>query len=113
MKIMRLATLRIVSLAFLMPGLAGLVVSAVISTNYLDTLPRTPIPSELRMTPRNIHGIEVYQTPEENQQLNLIEFSSVGIFLVGLTLGVVYLEKWAAARARAGEEGELSAVNYH
>jgi len=68
-----------------------MIVSAMISTHYLDTLPQSPAPDEMRMTPRNIHGVDVYQTVEEDRKLSLIEDSSVGVFLVGLCLGLVYL----------------------
>jgi hypothetical protein len=62
------------------------------------------VPAEHRIIPRGIHGTTVYQTPAENHELNVVEFSSVAVFLVGLVLGVVYLEKWGAAQSR--EEGE-------
>lgn len=104
MKSAQLARLRIVSLAFMLPGLAGLIVSAMISMHYLDTMPRWPSPQEMRMTPRNIHGIVVYQTKAEDRQLNLMEYASVAVFLSGLTLGLVYLDRWSARQARAGEE---------
>ena len=39
MKAARLAALKFFALLFLLPGLAGLIVSAIISTQYLDTLP--------------------------------------------------------------------------
>jgi hypothetical protein len=106
MKAARLITLRYTALSFLLPGLAGLVFSAMISTHYLDTLPKIPVPQELRMTPRNIHGTVVYQTKGEDGKLSAIEYSSVGIFLVGFGLGLVYLEKWGSARARETEEDE-------
>ena len=105
----RLGTLKFFSLLFLLPGLVGLVVSAMISTHYLDTLPRLPIPEQARITPRNIHGIVVYQTEEEDQRLNVIEYSSVGVFVVGLGLGLVYLEKWGSRRAREVEEDDAFA----
>ena len=108
MKTSQLVFLRIVALIFLLPGLAGLVVSAMISTHYLETMPRMPAPEELRMTPRNIHGTVVYQTAEEDTRLSLIEYSSVGVFVIGLGLGIVYLEQWSSARAREAEEDELS-----
>jgi hypothetical protein len=60
----------------------------------------------MRMTPRGIHGAVVYQTVEEDRRLSLIEDSSVGIFLLGLGLGLVYLEKWSSARALAAEYDE-------
>jgi len=104
MKAAQLAKLRIFSLYFLLPGLAGLIVSALVSAHYLDTLPKWPAPEEMRMTPRDIHGVMVYQTVEEDRNLNLMEYSSIGVFLIGLGSGFVYLEKWN--RARVGEAGE-------
>jgi hypothetical protein len=70
-KVAQLATLRFFSLLFLLPGLAGMLASATISTYYLNTLPKSPAPEEMRLTPRNIHGTVVYQTPDENRRLNL------------------------------------------
>lgn len=108
MRTAQLSALRFFALLFILPGLAGLVVSAVISTHYLDVLPKGPVMVEGRMVPREIHGTIVYQTRDENRRLNLIEYSSVGIFVIGLGLGLVYLEKWGAMQARYGEdEGEL------
>jgi len=104
MKAAQLATLKFFALLFLLPGLAGLIVSAMVSTHYLDAFPRSPALEENRVVPRGIHGIVVYQTPEENRNLNLLEYSSVGVFSVGLILGLVYLEKWGSLQARASEE---------
>jgi hypothetical protein len=106
MKAKQLATLKFFSLLFLLPGLAGLIFAAMISTSYLDKLPRLPKPDEMRMTPRGVHGIVVYQTVEEDRKLSLIENTSVGVFLVGLGLGLVYLELWGGARARAAEDAD-------
>ena len=106
MKSAHLATLKFFALLFLLPGLAGLIVSAMISTHYLYTLPKFPVPEQDRVVPRGIHGITVYQTPQENRELNLMEFGSVGIFVIGLGLSVVYLEKWGSAQVRAGEEDQ-------
>lgn len=58
------------------------------------------------MTPRSISGTVVYQTEEEDRRLSPIEYSSVGMFVVGL--GLVYLEQRGAARARQAEDDELS-----
>lgn len=107
----RLATLKFFALLFLLPGLAGLIVSAMISTHYLDTMPRWPAPEVNRVVPRGIHGTTVYQTPAENRDLNLIEGTSVGVFLVGLALGVVYLEQWGALQSRLAEEESGLAEN--
>lgn len=92
----------------LLPGLAGLVFSALVSAYYMDTLPRGPVPDEMRMTPRNINGCVVYQTAEESRRLSRLEDSSVAVFVVGLVLGLVYLEKWGGLRIQDGEDAELS-----
>lgn len=103
-----LAVLKFFALLFLLPGLAGLVFSAMVSTDYLENLPKSPTPSEQRMTPRNVHGIVIYQTVKEDQRLSGLEYGSVSIFLVGLVLGVVYLEKWSTVRqAEAEMESDL------
>jgi len=106
MKATRLATLKFFALAFLLVGLAGLIASATISTHYLDVMPRGPVPGELRTVPRSIHGETVYQTVKEDRLLNTWEFTSVGIFLVGLVLSAVYLEKWGTMQVSSGEEEE-------
>jgi hypothetical protein len=93
-----LSVLKFFALLFLLPGLGGLVFSAMMSTDYLENLPKSPAPIEQRMTPRNVHGVVIYQTPQEDRRLSAMEYSSVAVFLVGLLLGIVYLEKWSAAR---------------
>lgn len=100
----KLATLKFFALLFLLPGLAGLIVSAMVSTHYLNTLPRYPAIEQSRVIPRGIEGVTVYQTPQEDRTLNMMEYSSVGVFLVGLVLGLVYLEKWGSVQARAADE---------
>jgi hypothetical protein len=104
MKRARLAALKFFALLFLLPGLAGLIISAMISTHYLDSMPRLPDPATHRLVPRGIHGITIYQTAAEDRNLNLIEYSSVGVFLLGLVLGGVYLEKWGSMQMPSGEK---------
>ena len=94
----KLAVLKFFALLFMLPGLAGLVFSAMVSTDYLENLPKSPVAAEQRMTPRNVHGIVIYQTVQEDERLSIMEYSSVSVFLVGLVLGIVYLEKWSSAR---------------
>ncbi len=101
---MRLAALKFFALLFLLPGLAGLIVSAMISTHYLATMPKWPVMEQHRFVPRGIQGTTIYQTPEENRNLNLIEYTSVGVFLTGLVIGLVYMEKWGSMQSRTGEE---------
>jgi hypothetical protein len=79
-----------------------------ISTYYMNTLPRFPDPQQLRMQPRNISGYIVYQTAEEERRLDLMEFTSVVIFLIGLAAGVIYLRKWGIERAIAAEDDEYA-----
>jgi hypothetical protein len=96
-----LPVLKFFALLFLLPGLAGLVISAVLSTNYLEKLPRSPAAVQERVVPRNVHGIVIYQTAAEDQRLSAMEYGSVSVFLVGLLLGIVYLEKWSSLRQPA------------
>jgi len=103
MKRTNLAVLKFFALLFLLPGLGGLVFSAMVSTDYLENLPKSPTPTEQRMTPRNVHGIVIYQTETEDRRLSMMEYGSVTIFLIGLVLGVVYLEKWSSAREYESE----------
>ena len=99
----KLKSLKFFALLFMLPGLAGLIVSAMVSTDYLENLPKSPAPLEERMIPRNVHGIVIYQTADEDRRLSYMEYSSVSIFLIGLVLGVVYLEKWSSARQANSE----------
>ena len=99
-----LATLKVFALLFMIPGLAGLIVSASISEHYLGIMPQAPVPSESRVVPRWIHGVTVYQTAAEDRQLNLIEYSSVGLFSIGLVLVIVHLERRGKAKARDASE---------
>ena len=98
MKHVNLAALKFFALLFLLPGLGGLVFSAMVSTQYLADLPKSPVPAEERMTPRNVHGTVIYQKVEEDRRLSAMEYGSVSVFLIGLLLGIVYLEKWSSAR---------------
>ncbi len=103
-----LAKLRLFSLCFLLPGLAGLILAASISTHYMNTLPRYPDGEHMRMVPRNISGYVIYQTEEEARRLDVIEYGSVAVFLIGLVSGLVYLQKWGIARAIEAEDDEFA-----
>jgi hypothetical protein len=108
----QLARLKAFSLVLILPGLAGLIISAMISVHYLDTMPKWPAPPELRTVPRSIDGVVIYQTAEEDRRLNIIEYSSVGVFLVGLGLGLVYLEKWGARQSQLIEQEDDLSEDY-
>jgi hypothetical protein len=95
------------SLCFLLTGLFGLFLSAIISTRYMETLPTSPDPDNLRMTPRNINGSILYETEEEDRMLDVTEYCSVGIFLIGAAAGLVYLQKWGLARAIESHDEEF------
>jgi uncharacterized membrane-anchored protein YitT (DUF2179 family) len=112
MKSKSLAKLKTIALALILPGLAGLIASAMVSVHYLDTMPRWTSPRESRTVPRNIHGIIVFQTAIEDRNLNLVEYSSIGVFVAGLGLGLVYLEKWSVRQARAAQESDPLSKSY-
>ena len=99
--------LRFFSLLLMLPGLAGLITSGILSTRYLNTMPRVPEPTSMRLVPRNIHGTVVYQTRPEDRRLDALEYSSVSIFAVGLGMGLVYLRKWGISRAIDADDDEF------
>ena len=103
MKLSRLRSLKFFALLFMLPGLAGLIISAMVSTDYVENLPKFPNVVDHRVTPRNVHGTVIYQTAAEDQRLSVMEYSSVSVFLVGLVLGVVYLENWGKGRKNQSE----------
>ena len=102
-----MTVLKFFALLFLLPGLGGLVFSAMVSTDYLENLPRFPAPAEQRTTARSVHGVVIYQTVKEDQRLSAMEYTSVSVFLVGLLLGIGYLEKWSSARQQELEANLL------
>jgi hypothetical protein len=104
-----LPTLRFFSLLLMLPGLTGLIISAMISAHYLATMPRMPVPAEMRMTPRNVHGTVIYQTAEEDRKLDIIEYSSVVVFIGGLGMGLVYLRKWGLSSALEADDESFTA----
>jgi hypothetical protein len=106
MKRSGLRRLKAISLTMMLPGLAGLIASAMLSGHYLDTMPRWPVPAQFRTVPRNIHGYVVYQTAAENRRLDIAEYLSVADFLAGLGLGLAYLEKWGNHQA-SNEEDDM------
>jgi hypothetical protein len=110
MKRINLAVLKFFALLFLLPGLGGLIFSAVVSTNYLESLPKSPVPAEQRTTPRNVHGIVIYQTAQEDNRLSVMEYGSVSVFLVGLLIAIAYLEKWSSSRQSEMESDLLEEV---
>jgi len=48
----------------------------------------------------------VYQTEQEDRKLSEMEYGSVGVFLIGLVLGLTYLEKWGAAQVQDADQEE-------
>ena len=64
------------------------------------------------MVPRNINGYTVYQSTDEDRRLDTIEYSSVGVFLIGLSAGLVYFRKWGIARALEAEDDESGADEF-
>lgn len=88
---------------FLVAGVVGLLISASISTRYLEEHPRMPVPAEMRMTPRSIEGTVVYVTTEEDKMLTLMEYLSLGAFVAGVCCGFVHLRQWGLAYHMSAE----------
>jgi hypothetical protein len=99
----QLRSLKLMALLLLLPGLAGLLCSANTSSRYLDELPRTPVPEEMRVTPQVIHGFVVYGTDEERKRLSLLEYGSTAVFILGMSVGFVYMQQWGIAYSESAE----------
>jgi hypothetical protein len=108
MDTLQLRSLKLMALLLLLPGLAGLLYSANISSQYLVHLPRTPVPEEMRITPQNIHGFVVYGTDEERKRLSQVEFGSTGVFVLGMCVGLVYMQRWAVSFAQYAEDEDYA-----
>jgi hypothetical protein len=108
MKPENLTKLKLFSFCCLLPGLFGLTLATSVSTHYMNTLPKFPDPVNQRMVPRNISGYVIYQTDEEARRLDLVEYTSVGLFSLGLITGLIYLQKWGIARAIEAEDDEFT-----
>jgi hypothetical protein len=105
---MKLGILRFFALVLLLPGLAGLVANAMLSTHYYDTLPR--VPQGMNIVPHTLNGQVVYLTADEEGQLNDLRYYGMRCFLAGVGLGLLYLgamainlERW---RSSDGEDDE-------
>ena len=104
----QIGTVRLMTWMFLVAGVAGLLISASISTWYLEQLPRMPVPAEMRMTPRSVEGTVVYVTMEEDKTLTLTEYLSMGAFVAGVCFGLVNLRQRGLAYAMSAEPDEYS-----
>jgi hypothetical protein len=100
------ATIRHLSIALLVPSIAGMIWAGTIRANYLDTLPKRPVFEQMRVVPRNIGGTVVYQTEEESALITRIDIASGAIFLVGAFLGIVYLRRWGMRRMLENDEDQ-------
>ena len=78
----------------MLPALAAWLYAGVIWSRYMHTLPRTANPATGNIYPRNVHGIVVFQTHQEELQLDLIENISGGVFIVGFVIGALEERSW-------------------
>ena len=104
--------MRRISLALILPGLAGLIVSAMISVHYRHHAPLARSAATPHHPPQYPRNRGVPDPSAEDRKLDLFEYSSIGVFLPGLILGLVYLEKWAARQPRTLAEDEFLVGDY-
>jgi hypothetical protein len=75
-------------------GLAGIVWTSSLWYEYQRTLPRHPDTAAARLYPLNVHGIVVYQTRDERNWLDEIQYSSIALFALGGLMGLIYEKKF-------------------
>jgi hypothetical protein len=84
-------------------GLAGILWTSAIWFNYQRILLRRPDEPVGRIYPLNVHGIVVYQTREERDWREEIQYSSIGLLALSALMAV-----WA----KAGRPGSTVDLNY-
>lgn len=92
--------LRFFALLLLLPGLAGLVANAALSTHYFDTRSRDPQPDLMQTVPRPLNGQTIYITEKEDAQLDLLRYYGLRCFAIGVGLGLLYLGAMATQLER-------------
>jgi hypothetical protein len=75
-------------------GLAGIVWTSSIWFEYQRTLPRRPDLVAGRVYPLNVHGIVVYQTRDERNWLDEIQYSSIAIFAASALISGIHRKKF-------------------
>ncbi len=103
---MKIGILRFLALLFLLPGLAGLVAHAALSTHYFDTRSREPEPEHSRTVPRTLNGQDVYITVQEDEQLDFLRYYGLRSFGIGVGLGLLYLGAMATNLERWHNSGD-------
>lgn len=74
-------------------GLTGIVWTASTWFQYQRVLPRHPDPVAGRLYPLNVHGIVVYQTRDERNWLDEIQYSSMAVYAASALMAVIYRKK--------------------
>jgi len=75
-------------------GLVGISWSSSLWYQYQRTLPRHPDPVAGRIYPLNVHGIVVYQTRDERNWLDEVEYSSALVFAASIFMGAIHHKKF-------------------
>jgi hypothetical protein len=75
-------------------GLGGWIWSANLTFAYQARLPRHADPTTGNVYPLNVHGIVVYQTRDERNFLDDLQYSSIAVFVAGLLTGAIYKKRW-------------------
>jgi hypothetical protein len=85
---------RRVGIALFLTAFAGWIWSGGLYYQYQGTLPRHPDPATGSIYPLNIHGVVVYQTLDERDHLDEVQYSSIAIFAASALIAVVYRKKF-------------------
>ena len=75
-------------------GLAGIVWTSSLWYSYQKTLPHHPDPEAGRVYPLNVHGIVVYQTRDELNWLDEVQYSSIALFVVSALMAAIHQKKF-------------------
>jgi hypothetical protein len=61
---------------------------------YQATLPRRPDTATGNLYPLNVHGIVVYQTRDQRDRLDRLDYSSFGLMILAFAVGFIHTKKF-------------------
>ena len=75
-------------------GLVGILWTSSLWYEYQRVLPRQPDSVTGNVYPLNVHGIVVYQTHDERNRLDEIQYSSIAVFAASALIGALHRKKF-------------------
>jgi hypothetical protein len=75
-------------------GLTGWLSAAALTFHYQSKLPRHPDAATGNIYPLNVHGIVVYQTRDERNRLDALQYSSIALAGLAMSMMAIHQKKF-------------------